>query len=51
MEGQIAQMAAFALNAEFNRLENEVVQKIKMHLLDSLGSLLHAAKQPTMQKL
>src|SRR6476469_6361012 len=51
MEGQIAQMAAFALNAEFNRLEPEVVEKVKIHLLDSLASLLHAAKQPTMQKL
>jgi 2-methylcitrate dehydratase len=48
---QTAQMAAFTARANFDNLEKDIIDQLKKHLLDSLGSFLFAIKQPTIQKL
>lgn len=48
---QTYQIANFALSRTFNDLKAEVVDQLKKHLLDSVGSLLHCLHRPTIEKL
>ena len=48
---QIRQMAAFALNTQYTSLPESTLDQLKRHLLDSLGSFIHALHRPTVQKL
>jgi 2-methylcitrate dehydratase len=48
---QCFQIARFALGASYEALPPDIVDQLKRHLLDSLGSLLHATGRTTIQKL
>jgi 2-methylcitrate dehydratase len=44
-------IAAFALRATAPQIGQVNIDQLKKHLLDSLGSLVHASSRPTIQKL
>lgn len=48
---QTTQIAAFALGARYEDLSPDLVDQLKRHLLDSVGSFIHALDRPTIQKL
>jgi len=48
---QTEQIAAFALKARFGDIPPQTIDQLKRHLLDAMGSLLHALTSPTIQKL
>jgi 2-methylcitrate dehydratase len=50
-ELQNRQIAGFALNAKYEDIGAQHIDQLKKHLLDALGSLLHATTKPAIQKL
>jgi 2-methylcitrate dehydratase len=50
-ELQNFKIARFALNARYEDIGEASVEQLKRHLLDALGSLIHAADKPAIQKL
>lgn len=50
-ELQTFRIARFALGAAYEDLSPDIVDQLKRHLLDALGSLLYAIRRPTIQKL
>jgi 2-methylcitrate dehydratase len=48
---QTYQIAAFALRKKFSNLKPPVVDQLKRHLLDSVGSMIHCLHRPTINKL
>jgi 2-methylcitrate dehydratase len=48
---QNRQIADFALNAKFEDIGEENIDQLKRHLLDSIGSLVHATTKPSIKKL
>ncbi|HEY4149277.1 MAG TPA: MmgE/PrpD family protein [Chitinophagaceae bacterium] len=50
-ELQTKQIARFALNTRFEDIGKENIDQLKRHLLDSLGSLLHATTKASVQKM
>jgi 2-methylcitrate dehydratase len=50
-ELQNIQLARFALNAKFEDIGEKNIIQLKMHLLDALGSFIHAITRPTIKKL
>ena len=48
---QTFQIADFALRTSFAALKPDIVDILKKHLLDSLGSLIHAFNKPAIKKL
>jgi 2-methylcitrate dehydratase len=48
---QTIQIARFALGARYEDIAPDIVDQLKRHLLDSLGSAIHAIPRPTIQKL
>lgn len=48
---QTYQIANFALTKNFKDLKPAIVDQLKKHLLDSVGSLIHCLHRPTIQKL
>jgi len=47
---QCEKIARFALTTTFEQLDISLVDKLKIHLLDTLGSILYASNRPTIQK-
>jgi 2-methylcitrate dehydratase len=50
-EFQTRQIADFVLRSNFKALNESQVDQLKKHLLDSLGSLIHATGKPALHKL
>lgn len=50
-ELQNFQIARFALNSTLEEIGAENIDQLKKHLLDALGSLIHATGKPTIHKL
>jgi 2-methylcitrate dehydratase len=50
-ELQNRQIADFALRVTFDDVGDENIRQLKMHLLDSIGSLIHATTKPSVNKL
>ncbi|MEX6689547.1 MmgE/PrpD family protein [Danxiaibacter flavus] len=50
-ELQNKQIARFALSKTFSDIPPDIVDQLKRHLLDSIGSLLHATNKPSILKL
>jgi 2-methylcitrate dehydratase len=50
-ELQNFKIARFALNARYEQIGEPTVDQLKRHLLDALGSLIHASTRPAIQKL
>lgn len=50
-ELQTRQIARFALGARFEDIGYENIDQLKRHLLDSLGSMIHATQKPTIGKM
>jgi 2-methylcitrate dehydratase len=50
-ELQNFKIARFALNAKFSDVGAENIDQLKKHLLDALGSMIHATTKPTIHKL
>jgi 2-methylcitrate dehydratase len=48
---QNLQIASFALTAAYENVGEENIEQLKMHLLDSLGSLFYSVNKPTIKKL
>lgn len=48
---QAYQIAGFALSKEYKDLSPEMVDQLKKHLLDSVGSMIHCINRPTIEKL
>jgi 2-methylcitrate dehydratase len=48
---QTQEMARFVSHAAYKDLDPDIVDQLKKHLLDSMGSLLYATQRPTIQKL
>jgi 2-methylcitrate dehydratase len=48
---QTQQMAHFVANSRWEDISSDIVAQLKNHLLDALGSLLHARDQSVIQKL
>jgi Uncharacterized protein involved in propionate catabolism len=48
---QTYKIANFALNSNYIDLPKETVDQLKRHLLDSIGSMIHAVAKPSIQKL
>jgi 2-methylcitrate dehydratase len=48
---QTAEIARFAVRARYEDISPAIIDQLKKHLLDSLGSALHAVPRPTIQKL
>lgn len=48
---QTRQIANFALRSEFSDIGYDNIDQLKRHLLDSLGSLIHASDKPAIAKL
>src|SRR5438105_9676397 len=48
---QTYQMAQFALSKTYDDLSPEIIDQLKKHLLDSVGSLIHCVHRPTIEKL
>jgi 2-methylcitrate dehydratase len=51
MPPQTIQIARFALGARYEDIAPDIIDQLKRHLLDSLGSAVHAVQRPTIQKL
>jgi len=47
---QCEKIARFALTTTFEQLDASLVNQLKIHLLDTLGSIIHASDRPTIQK-
>jgi 2-methylcitrate dehydratase len=50
-ELQNRQIAAFSLNTKYEDVGSENIDQLKKHLLDTLGSFIHATTKPTIYKL
>ena len=50
-ELQTRQMARFALKSRLEDIPSNIISQLKMHLLDSVGSLIHARDQAPIGKL
>jgi 2-methylcitrate dehydratase len=50
-ELQNRQIAKFALNASYKSLSPDIIEQLKIHLLDAAGSLIHSTRQPSIQKV
>lgn len=50
MKLQIERIADFAVNAKYEQLDEALVMQLKLHLLDSVASLLHSLNKPVMQR-
>src|SRR5437868_2808976 len=50
-ELQNRQIAEFCLRADFSQMDPEITDQLKRHLLDSLGSFIHATSRPAIMKL
>jgi len=50
-ELQNFKIARFALNARYDDIGETSIEQLKRHLLDALGSLIHAGNKPAIQKL
>lgn len=50
-ELQTFQIADFALQSDFNKINPQIVEQLKRHLLDSLGSMFYATIKPSIQKM
>jgi 2-methylcitrate dehydratase len=48
---QTHRIAQYALGRTFKELSPEIIDQLKKHLLDSIGSLLHCIERPTIKKL
>jgi 2-methylcitrate dehydratase len=48
---QSYQIADFSLNASFESIGPEIIEQLKRHLLDSVGSVIVAQKSTTIHKL
>lgn len=48
---QTYQIAKFALSRNYKNLQQETIDQLKKHFLDSTGSLLHCLNRPTIEKL
>ena len=48
---QTEQIAQFAHSVNYNVIPQDIVEQLKRHLLDALGSLIHAQKAPAILKL
>jgi 2-methylcitrate dehydratase len=48
---QTQSIAEFALSRKYEDIGSKNVEKLKMHLLDSLGSFIHAVSKPPIQKM
>jgi 2-methylcitrate dehydratase len=48
---QTEQLAAFTHYTNFESIPADVIDQLKKHLLDSLGSFIHALPRPSIQKL
>lgn len=48
---QCEKIARFALTTTFEQLDPSIVNQLKIHLLDTLGSIIHASNRPTIIKL
>lgn len=48
---QNRQIARFALNATYEDIGKENVDRLKKHLLDSIGSMIYASTKPAIHKL
>src|SRR3569832_2609571 len=48
---QCEKIAHFALTTEFDQVDASIINQLKIHLLDTLGSIIHASKRPTITKL
>jgi 2-methylcitrate dehydratase len=48
---QTEKIAAFALSAQYKDIPAETIDQLKRHLLDAMGSLIHATSKPAIQKL
>ena len=48
---QTLQIARFALGARYETIPESTIDQLKKHLLDALGSMLHATTRPSIQKL
>jgi 2-methylcitrate dehydratase len=45
------QLAKFIKKAEFSDINQRIIEQLKKHLLDSIGSMLHCTSKPSIQKL
>jgi 2-methylcitrate dehydratase len=50
-ELQNFKIARFALNSTFEEIGAENIDQLKRHLLDAIGSLVHATGKPAIHKL
>ena len=48
---QTYQIAKFALSRSYKDLSPEIVDQLKRHLLDAVGSIIHCINRPTIQKV
>lgn len=48
---QTKQIARFALQTTFEDIGEDNIEQLKRHLLDAIGSLIHASSRPAIQKL
>lgn len=50
-ELQTRQMARYSLSTQYEELPTETRQQLKRHLLDAIGSLIHASSKPATAKM
>jgi 2-methylcitrate dehydratase len=50
-ELQNRQIADFSLRTSFTDIDSESIDQLKKHLLDAIGSLIHATSKPAIKKL
>jgi len=50
-QSQTYKLSKFIHETSFERIPPDVVDQLKKHLLDSVGSMLHAVDRPTIKKL
>jgi len=48
---QCQKIARFALHTRFEQLDALIIDQLKKHLLDTIGSMIYASQRPTIQKL
>src|ERR1051326_1169902 len=48
---QTLKISEFIQATSFEKIPSDVIDQLKKHLLDSVGSMLHAIDRPTIQKL
>jgi 2-methylcitrate dehydratase len=48
---QTQQIARFSLGTKFDDIGDDNIDQLKRHLLDAMGSLIHATSRPAIQKL